>query len=200
MWTVNFQIFKLVFFILFGIYFILFYFLEGGFRLQFTLFFFPFIFIHWRLITLQYSIGFCHTLTWISHGFTCVPRPDPPSQLSPHPSLWVFPVHQPWAPVSCIQPGLVICFTLDSILVSMLFSLNIPPSPSPTESKVCSVHLCLFFCFAYRVIVTIFKIPYICISILYWCLSFWLTSLCIMGSSFIHLIRTDSNELFLMAE
>ena len=37
-----------------------------------------------------------------------------------------------------------------------------------------------------------FKIPYICISILYWCLSFWLTSLCIMGSSFIHLIRTDS--------
>ena len=27
------------------------------------------------------------------------------------------------------------------------------------------------------------KIPYICISILYWSLSFWLTSLCIMGSS-----------------
>ena len=34
-----------------------------------------------------------------------------------------------------IQPGLVICFTLDSILVSMLFSQNIPPSPSLTESK-----------------------------------------------------------------
>ena len=27
------------------------------------------------------------------------------------------------------------CFTLDSILVSMLFSQNVPPSPSPTESK-----------------------------------------------------------------
>ena len=27
-------------------------------------------------------------------------------------------------------------------------------------------------------------------------LSFWLTSLCIMGSSFIHLIRTDWNEFF----
>ena len=25
--------------------------------------FFPFIFIHWRLITLQYCSGFCHTLT-----------------------------------------------------------------------------------------------------------------------------------------
>ena len=53
----------------------------------------------------------------------------------PIPSLWVFPVHQPWALVSCIQPGLVICFTLDSILVSVLFSQNIPPSPSPTESQ-----------------------------------------------------------------
>src|SRR5574337_689331 len=38
------------------------------------------------------------------------------------------------------------------------------------------------------------------VSILYWCFSFWLTSLCIIGSSFIHLIRTDSNVFFLMAE
>ena len=28
--------------------------------------FFPFIFISWRLITLKYCSGFCHTLTWIS--------------------------------------------------------------------------------------------------------------------------------------
>ena len=35
---------------------------------------------------------------------------------------------------------------------------------------------------------------------LYWCFSFWLTSLWIIGSSFIHLIRTDSNVFFLMAE
>ena len=27
------------------------------------IFFFPFIFISWRLITLQYCSGFCHTLT-----------------------------------------------------------------------------------------------------------------------------------------
>ena len=43
--------------------------------------FFSFIFISWRLITLQYCSGFCHTLTWISHGFTCIPYPDPPSHL-----------------------------------------------------------------------------------------------------------------------
>ena len=33
--------------------------------------------------------------------------------------LWDFPVHQPQALVSCIQPGLVICFTLDNIHVSI---------------------------------------------------------------------------------
>ena len=47
--------------------------------------FFSFIFISWRLITLQYCSGFCYTLTWISHGFTCVPHPDPLSHLLPHP-------------------------------------------------------------------------------------------------------------------
>ena len=41
-------------------------------------FFFSFIFISWRIITLQYCSDFCHTLTWISDGFTCVPHPDPP--------------------------------------------------------------------------------------------------------------------------
>ena len=30
---------------------------------KFFVFFFPFIFISWRLITLQYCSGFCHTLT-----------------------------------------------------------------------------------------------------------------------------------------
>ena len=43
--------------------------------------FFSFIFISWRLITLQYCSVFCHTLTWISHGFTCIPHPYLPSYL-----------------------------------------------------------------------------------------------------------------------
>ena len=48
-------------------------------------FFFSFIFISWRLITLHYCSGFCHTLTWISHGFTCVPHIEPASRLPLHP-------------------------------------------------------------------------------------------------------------------
>ena len=60
----------------------------------FIFYFFPFIFISWRLITLQYYSGFCHTWTWISHGFTCVPLPDPPSRLLAHP----IPLGLPSAP------------------------------------------------------------------------------------------------------
>ena len=56
--------------------------------------FFFFFLISWRLITLQYCSGFCHTLTWISHGFTCVPHPEPPSHLPPHP----IPLGHPSAP------------------------------------------------------------------------------------------------------
>ena len=37
-----------------------------------------------RLITLQYCSGFCHTLTWIRHGCTCVPYPEPCTHLPPH--------------------------------------------------------------------------------------------------------------------
>ena len=47
----------------------------------------------------------------------------PPTSISTH-SLQVFPVHQVWALVSCIQPGLVICFTphhLFSILLPLFF-------------------------------------------------------------------------------
>ena len=102
--------------------------LAGGF------FLFSIYFISWRLITLQYCSGFCHTLTWISHGFTCVPHPNPLSCLPPHP----IPLGLPSAPAlsTCLMPPTwVICFTLDSILVSMLFSQSIPPLPSPTESK-----------------------------------------------------------------
>ena len=45
---------------------------------------FSFIFISWRLITSQHCSGFCHTLTWISHGVTCIPHPNSPSHLPLH--------------------------------------------------------------------------------------------------------------------
>ena len=98
---------------------------------------------------LLYNIVMIFAIHWHESAMDphVFPMPIPPPASLPTPSLWVFPVHQPWALVSCIQPGLVICFTFDSILVSMLFSQNIPPSPSPTESKslfYTSVSLFLF--------------------------------------------------------
>ena len=67
--------------------------------------FFKFIFISWRLITFQYCSGFCHTLTWISHGSTFFPILIPPPITLSTRFLWVFPVHQARALVSCIGLG-----------------------------------------------------------------------------------------------
>ena len=123
----------------------------------FEFIFFPFIFISWRLITLQYCSGFSHTLTWISHGFTCVPHPDsplpPPSPSHPSgSSQCISPEHlshaynQGWWSVSPLIVYLFQCYSLRTSHPRLL----------PQSLKVCSVHLCLFFCFAYRVIITIF--------------------------------------------
>ena len=85
------------------------------------------------------------------------PIPIPPPTSLPIPSLWVFPVHQPWALVSCIQPGLAIC----SHLIICMFQCYSLRSSHPRlllqSPKVCSIHLCLFFCPAYRVIITKLK-------------------------------------------
>ena len=97
------------------------------------------------------------------------PIPIPPPTSLSIPSLCVFTVHQPQALVSCIQPGMVISFTLDSILFQCYSLRTFHPRLLPQSPKVFSVHLCLFFCFAYRVIITIFlNSIYICVSILYW--------------------------------
>ena len=82
-----------------------------------------FFFFNWRLITLQYCGGFCHTLTWISHGCTCVPHPEPLSHLPPH--LIPLGLSQYIGferPASCIEFALVVCFTHGNVHESVLFS------------------------------------------------------------------------------
>ena len=65
--------------------------------------------LFWRLITLQYCSGFCHTLTCISHGCTCVPHPEPrlPPPSPSHPSRLSQCIGFE-CPVWCIELGLVI--------------------------------------------------------------------------------------------
>ena len=108
-----------------------------------------------RLITLQYCGGFFHTLTWISHGYTCVPHPDPPSTSHPipqgHPSAPALStlshtLNLDWWSVSHMLIYIFQCYSVKSSHPRLL-----PQSP-----KDCSIHLCLFCCLAYMVIITIF--------------------------------------------
>ena len=154
------------------------------------------IFLFLLYFTILY--WFCHTLTWIHHGCTCVPKQEPPSHLPPHNISLGH--HRAPAP-SMRYPALDIDWWSDSYMIVYMLQCHSPksshPLPLPLSPKVRSTHLCLFCCLAYRVVIAIFIISiYICVSILYWCFSFWLTSLCIIGSGFIHLIRTDSNAFF----
>ena len=97
--------------------------------------------------------GFCHTLTWITHGRTRVPHPEHPSRhpLCPIPSAWSQRT-SPERLVAFIALGLAIYFTYGKLHISMLFSQIIPPSPSRTESKIlflASMSLLLFFFLTY---------------------------------------------------
>ena len=129
--------------------------------------------------------------------YMCFPS-WPPPHLPPHP----IPQGHPSAPVlSALFHALNLDWSSISRMIMYMFhcySLKSSHPQLPQSPKFCPLHLCLFCCLAYRVIITIFlNSIYICLNILYWCFSFWLTSLHIIGSSFIHLIRTESDYFYI---
>ena len=129
----------------------------GSYVLCILFFFFKFIDFNWWLITLEYCSGFCHTLTWLSHGCTCVPHPEPPSHLPPHP----IPQGHPSAPaLSTLSHAFNLDWWSASHMIIYMFQCyslkSSHPRLLPQSPKDCSIHLCLFCYLAYRVIVTIF--------------------------------------------
>ena len=105
---------------------------------------FKFIYFKWRLITLQYCIGFAihqHESTTGVHMFPILNLP--PTSL-PIPSLWVIPVHQPQA--SCIMHR---TWTGNSFLIWYYTCFNVILPNHPTLSL------------SYRVQKTVL---YICVS------------------------------------
>ena len=116
------------------------------------------IYFNWRLITLQYCIGFAIYQHESATGIHMFPILNPLLLPSPYHPSGSSQCTSPKHPVSYIEPGLVIHFIYGIIHVSIPFAQIIPPSPSPTESKrlFCSIHLCFFCCLTYRVIVTVF--------------------------------------------
>ena len=74
-------------------------------------FWFKFIYVNWRLITLQYCTGFAIHWYESTTGVHVFPILNPLPSCLLIPSLWVIQCTSPEHPVSCIQPGLAIHFT-----------------------------------------------------------------------------------------
>ena len=111
---------------------------------QFARIFNFFSFNYLFIFTLQFCFGFAIHLKESAMGVHVFPilKPLPPPSPS-HPSessQWTSPED----PVSCIEPGLVICFTYDIVHVSMPFSQILPPSPSPRVQKTV-LYICISF-------------------------------------------------------
>ena len=100
-----------------------------------------------------------HTLTWITHGCSCLPVLNPTSHLPPHP----IPLACPRAPA---LSTLLHTSNLHwpSVLHMVMFMFQCycfklsHPRLLPHSPKVCSLHLCLFCCLAYRIVITKFHI------------------------------------------
>ena len=92
-------------------------------------------------------------LPWVylcSPSWTPLPPPSPS-----HPS-GSSQCTSPERLVSCIEPGLAICFTYDNYMFQCHSPISSLSCPLPQSPKDCLIHLCLFCCLTYRVIVTIF--------------------------------------------
>ena len=108
----------------------------------------------WTCMLLPY-LSYCKQCCK-EHWGTCVPHPELPSHLPPHPILQGWPS----------APGLSVLFHTSNLDWSSLLNMIIykfqcyslkssHPCLFPQRSKVCSLYLCLFCCLARRV-VTIF--------------------------------------------
>ena len=148
----------------------------------------------WNVLNyLKYYSGFCHKLTWISHGYTRVPNPEPPSHLPPHPSPQGHPSKPMLSTLSLASNLYWRSISHMIINLSQCYSLKSShPCFLPQSPKVCSLHLYFFCCFVYSIIIIIFlNSTYVLIYYI-----------CVFLSDLLHLYnrlsRTDSNALFLI--
>ena len=120
-------------------------------------FFSGFICFNWRLMTLQYCCGCCHTLTWISHRCTCVPHFEALSHLPPHPIAHSYPSAPALSGLT--HASNLDCWSLSHMIMCMFQCSSLKsshPRLLPQSPTICSFHLCLFCSLTYRSIVTIF--------------------------------------------
>ena len=107
--------------------------------------------------TLQYCIGFAVHQHESTTGVHVFPILNPRSHLPPH----TISLGHPSAPApSILYPALNLDWQFVSYMILYMFQCHSPKSSHPLRlpqsPKVCSIHLCLFGCLTYRVIITIF--------------------------------------------
>ena len=117
-------------------------------------FYFFFVLLYF---TLQYCIGFAIHQHESAMGVHEFPFLKPPSHLPPY----TIPLSHPSAPApSILYPASNLDWQFISYMILYMFQCHSPKSSHPLllpqNPKVCSIHLCLFCCLAYRVIITIF--------------------------------------------
>ena len=153
---------------------------------------------NWRIIALQYCVGFCHISAWISHRYTYVPSLLKTSLCLP-PIRNSRLLQSTWLelPVSYSEFPLAIYFCT---WICICFNATLPICPTlsfPHCAHRSVLYACVYIA-ALKIVSSVPSVPYICINIQY--LFFWLTSLHTIGSRFIYFIRMDSNVFLFMAE
>ena len=116
-----------------------------------------FIYFNWRLITLQYCIGFAihqHESATSVHVFPILNQPS-------HFLSRIMPLrHHSEPATSPLYPTLKLNWRFISFMILYMFQCHSPKSSHPRpllqSPKDCSIHLCLFCYLSYKVIVTIF--------------------------------------------
>ena len=88
----------------------------------------------WRIIALQSCVGACHPSAWVGHRCTCPLRLEPPSRLSPHPTLRAPTEPQAEVPASDSNFPRLIPLTCGGGCASTPLMQFVPPSPSRTVS------------------------------------------------------------------
>ena len=109
------------------------------------------------LSTIQYCIGFAIHQHESTTGVHVFPILNLPSHLPSH----TIPLGHPSAPArSILYHASNLDWRFISHMILYVFQCHSPKSSNrcflPQSQKDCSIHLCLFCCLAYRVIITIF--------------------------------------------
>ena len=109
---------------------------------------------YWNTVAVQYCVSFYRTAKWSSYMCTYTYIPSFLDFLP----IWVTTEHWVEFPVLYSRFSLVIYFihSINSVYMSTPVSQFIPPPLPPWYPYICSLCLCLYFCFVNKIVYTNF--------------------------------------------